>query len=121
MRDKMMETGSYTVKSEAYGASGYLPATIAELTPASSSRSLLLAGVRLYPLQYNAATRTLRKYTRIVVEVADGQRTTRPVVNKDEVPFASVLLNRNMASLWRLRLPQPRSNRAFCIQVHGTA
>ncbi len=102
MRDKMMEAGSYSVNSEAYGASGFLPASIAELTPPSSSRSLLLAGVRLYPLQYNAATRTLRKYTRIVVEVSYGQRTTRPVVNKDEVPFASVLLNRNMASLWKV-------------------
>ena len=78
MRDKMMEAGSYSVNSEAYGASASCRQH--RRTYASFlSRSLLLAGVRLYPLQYNPATRTLRKYTRIVVEVSYGQRTTRPL------------------------------------------
>jgi hypothetical protein len=102
MRDKMMETGSYSVNSAAYGAAGFLPAGIVDLTPTTSSRSLLLGGVRIYPLQYNAATRTVRKYTRIVVEISYGPRMTRPMANKDEVPFTNVMLNHNMAASWKV-------------------
>jgi hypothetical protein len=102
MRDKMLETGTYAVNSSAYRTSGFLPASVAELVPAGSSRSLLLAGVHVYPLQYNPAARTLRKYSRIVVEVSYGVRTTRPVANRDEVPFGNVLLNYNMTSSWKV-------------------
>ena len=102
MRDKMMETGKYAMNSAAYGTAGLLPASIVELEPASTSRSLLLGGVRIYPLQFNPAARTVRKYSRIVIEVSYGGRTTRPVPNQDEAPFKNVLLNYNMASSWKV-------------------
>jgi hypothetical protein len=102
MRDKMMETGSYIMNSDAYRTSGFLPASVAELVPAGPSRSLLLGAVHLYPLQYNPAARTLRKYSRIVVEVSYGPRTTRPMANRDEAPFGNVLLNYNMTASWKV-------------------
>ena len=101
-REKMMEIGTYAMNNAAYGSSDFLPASIAELVPAGMSRSLLMGAVRVYPLQYNPVSRTLRKYSRIVVQVSYGPRTTGPMPNQDEVPFRNVLLNYNVAASWKV-------------------
>lgn len=62
----------YNVDPAAYSVQAFVPENVAELTNAGKSRNIVLADVRVYPLQYQASTHTLRKHTRIVVRVTFG-------------------------------------------------
>ena len=101
VREEMEEVATYRVDPEKYSASAFLPARVAALSAVGSTRSMLLGSVQVFPLQYNPSTRTVRKYTRLVLEVVYGASKTNRVQNQDDLLFRDVLLNYNIARSWK--------------------
>lgn len=65
------------VDAEAYSNPTLLPAEIISLKRISETRGAVLGELCLTPLQYNGATRSLRKYRRIVARVNFGDQRAR--------------------------------------------
>jgi len=101
VRDEMVEVAGYRVVPEKYGASWFLPERVAALSAVGATRSMLLGSVQVFPLQYNPSTRTVRKYTRLVLEVVYGTSKTNRVQNQDDLLVKDVLLNYNVARSWK--------------------
>ncbi len=101
VRDEMLDAKSYDPDPSVYGRNTFLPGRVAELSPINQSRSMIIGGVRLYPIQYNPATRTLRKYSRIVVEVVYAPSSVSRVQNSDDEVFAGFLFNYDVARAWK--------------------
>jgi hypothetical protein len=101
VRDEMLDAKSYDTDPAAYGQNTFLPGPVAELATIHQSRSMLIGGVRVYPLQYNPATRTLRKYRRIVIEVSYTPSSARRIQNNDDELFEGMLLNHDVARVWK--------------------
>jgi hypothetical protein len=76
-----------SVKAEAYGRDEFLPSALVVLRRAAETRGTFLGDVDCSPLQYNAARRVLRRYTRIVVQVTFG-----PAESPKRTPSAGAAL-----------------------------
>ncbi len=72
-RDPLDGTSTYHADRSSYSHAGFLPETIGSLEYVGESRHAWFSDLRLSPVQYNAATRTLRKYSRLVVRVNFGE------------------------------------------------
>ncbi len=112
--DGMLETDTYEPRPEEYARTEFQPARVAELAPIERVRSLMVGGLRIYPLQYNPATGVMRKYSRIVVEVTYGAGQGRPFPSEDDALFKDHILNYPAARNWKYgrtgavaQLPQP--------------
>ncbi|MEO8167183.1 MAG: C25 family peptidase propeptide domain-containing protein, partial [bacterium] len=99
--DEMLVVKDLSINTERYSQNRFLPGTTAELSPVERNRSMLVGGVKVYPLQYNPATRTLRKYTRIVLEVSFGNSSSTRIQNDDDQLLNGFLLNINQAKSWK--------------------
>jgi hypothetical protein len=62
----------YEMVTEAYQNPGYLPQSLVELSGIGESRGEFLGELRVRPIQYDAARRTIKKYSKIVIRVAFG-------------------------------------------------
>ncbi|MBI3193527.1 MAG: type IX secretion system sortase PorU, partial [Ignavibacteriae bacterium] len=62
----------FEMNSEAYTQNTFRPETVVELKNIGETRGVILGNVLLSPFQYNPATRTVRKISRIVVRVKFG-------------------------------------------------
>jgi hypothetical protein len=100
MKDDLAESASYTPDAARYGEDAFLPSSVAELSAIGRARDLLLGGVRLFPLQFNPATRTLRRYSRIVVEVTYGPGSGLQAMRDGDRVLAGVPLNAPVARTW---------------------
>jgi hypothetical protein len=78
-RDPLDGTASYHADPSAYSRSGFFPEAVGALENVGESRRAPLGDLRLSPLQFNAAARTLRRYARMVVRVNFGQAEGAPV------------------------------------------
>jgi hypothetical protein len=101
LKDDMLEVSGHAMNATIYNENKFLPAAVAELAPIGKSRSLILGGVKLYPVRYNPATRTVRKYSRMVVEVVYGPPQGLRVQNNDDLLFKNTLLNYSVARAWK--------------------
>ncbi len=101
----------YSVDAAAYGRNDLLPADLCTLRRVAETQGRVLADLEFAPMQYNAARRLLRRYTRIIVRVSfgpaerpkggampkgfvlndAGARGSRPVRTKSAVLASSVL------------------------------
>ncbi|HUI10323.1 MAG TPA: type IX secretion system sortase PorU [Bacteroidota bacterium] len=93
----------YQAKPARYAVSQFLPGPVAELAPIGRVRNMLLGGIRIYPLQCNPAQRTVRKYSRIVVEVTFGPGRGLPLARGDDGFLKSVPVNYAAAKSWQAR------------------
>ncbi len=93
-------------------STSYLPASIAELLEPGQAGDLYIAQVRLYPYQWNAATRSLRVYDLVVVRIDFGaQSESFTGASGGELPLfaARTLLNPKQARKWIItRKPRPK-------------
>ncbi|MFN0158949.1 MAG: type IX secretion system sortase PorU [Bacteroidota bacterium] len=105
-RDEMVGAGRYEQDMSIYRTGAFLPGPVSDLSPVSNVRSLLVGGVRVFPLQYNPVARTLRKYSRIQVEVVYGAAQRTRVQNEDDKPFNNFLLNYAVARNWKFGSPR---------------
>ncbi|MCC6396469.1 MAG: hypothetical protein IT282_05580, partial [Bacteroidetes bacterium] len=83
MKDGMMELTGYDADPSHYGRSGFVPAAPVELMQGWPVRSLLIGGIRLWPMQYDPAARTMRRVSRMVVEVEFAPGTAVQVEEAD--------------------------------------
>lgn len=83
-----------------YRESRFLPGPVAELAPVGRVRNMLLGGVLITPVQYNPAARTMRKYTRIVVEVTFGPPSTVSLRRGEDPLLKNVPVNYAAARTW---------------------
>ena len=102
MKDEMIEAEIYTMNSERYQVNGFQPANVVELAPVNRSRNQLIGGVNVYPVQYNSSTNTVRRYSRIVVEVVFGSFTGPGSRVHDELFSGDEVLNGSVAKSWAL-------------------
>ncbi|MGA9117802.1 MAG: type IX secretion system sortase PorU [Bacteroidota bacterium] len=89
----MMGDATYAADPKSYAHTGFLPANVATMSTPERVRSLWISTVRIAPLQFNAATRTVRRYTRVVVEVTYGAAGVRGTTTTDARLLGAGLLN----------------------------
>ncbi len=80
---------------------GLLPDEVVDLYAPDRVRSMLLGGVRAWPVQVNQALHTVRLYTRMVVEVTFGSGSTISVDVQDAERFAGAVLNHEALRSWQ--------------------
>jgi hypothetical protein len=90
----------YGIDPAAYAVNEFLPSTLAELSQIRIVRGLVVGDLRLFPLQYNASARTLRKYSRIVARVNFGPATYKAVRRSEDRLLKGFLLNEEVAAGW---------------------
>ncbi len=91
--DGMVEKTTYHLDAEAYAGSRFLPDPVASLARPTRVRSLLISTLTVSPVQFNPATRTVRRYSRIVVEVTYGAAATAATTSQDGQLVGPGLLN----------------------------
>lgn len=108
VRDEFVETDKYEASPQKYQANSFVPGNPVEIDAPGKTRSLLIGGVKVFPIQYNPATRTLRKYSRLVVEVSYGRSAAPRLRNEDDALLRDVLLNHDVARNWKFSRATPR-------------
>ena len=101
-------------RPEAAVGSGFWPAAPAEILSIEALRGVRVARVRVSPVQYDAATRTLRLHHKVRVTLSFD----RPAVQSDRSDaldniIASMLVNGEDAIRWKLDLPLQDSSNFF--------
>ena len=105
-RDDLADETEYRPDPDAYARAVYTPSVAAELLEQGKTRSLQIGTLRLFPVQVNAATRSIRRYTRMVVEVRYGGASAGPILAADLAFLGSGLVNAQAAQSWsRARVP----------------
>ena len=112
VRDGILEASSYLMDPESYAEGSFLPSAAVSLTRVAQMRSMYIGSVSLSPLQYNPASRTLRKYSRIVVEVIFGAPARNRARNNDHLLVKGVVLNYDVARNWTFAREQVVSKTA---------
>jgi hypothetical protein len=106
-RDNMDGVRSYRLDPAAYAAADFVPAAVASMMNVGETRGVVLGELSINPLRYNAASHTLRRYSRIVVRVsfapsggrAAGDALTRGVAVNDAAFGGSVSSTARKATL----------------------
>jgi hypothetical protein len=101
LHDEMVEIAGYRIDADKYSASSFIPVQVVELPAPNHAQTMLVGSVKLFPIQFNPASRTVRKYTRLVVEVVFGASTRPRTRNNDDIMFDGVLLNYSVARNWK--------------------
>jgi hypothetical protein len=101
--DKKPPDVVYEADPARYGKEGFLPGPVAELAPVGKVRAMLLGGVRITPVQFNPVSRTVRKYTRVVVEVTFGPQSASLINRGDDPLLKNVPVNYAAARTWGSR------------------
>jgi hypothetical protein len=100
MVDGLPENEVFEYDLQAAPAADWQPASVAEITDAGTARSLTIAGIRIYPVRYNASSRTIRRYTRIRVEIQFGASNGPRTTEADLRLLGPALLNPQAARFW---------------------
>lgn len=109
IHEEMVVIDTYRIVPARYGENAFLPGKVAELSDVGRVRSLIVGNVRVFPVQYNPASQTLRRYSRILIEVIYGEVSAPRVQNQDDVLFKDALLNYDIARFWKSRPFPPAS------------
>ncbi len=100
------EHGNYFSKLRknvtAYSAVDFLPSEIVKLTDIGTTRGAALGNIHIYPLQYNPATKQLRKYTRIKVKVTFGSNELVGISQPEDELLKGVGINYETGKHWNL-------------------
>ncbi len=89
----------------AYSSTTYSPDTLARIVEIREVQQMLVANLEIFPVQYNAAARSVRKYNRVVVQIQFGTPSVYTAAGASSSPVLSVLLNKETARNWRTRIP----------------
>lgn len=106
--NEMAERKEYRIDPGSYAASTFVPVQPVELSGPARAQTMWVGSVRVYPVQFNPGTRTLRKYTRLVFEVVFGAHEGVRVHNLDDKLFRGTLLNYDVARDWKSAIPRPQ-------------
>ena len=120
VKDEIVEVKEYVPDNLRYGQSSFMPGVVAQLSSVSQARSMFVGSVEVFPVQFNPATRTVRKYSRIVIEVVFGVPSGKRAQNSDDLPFENVLLNYNQAKAWKFESARQLSKATIVPSVLAT-
>ena len=97
-REGIPVPAEYRQDPAAYAVASFLPARVTEVVPPAVVRGVQLGSVRVYPVQYNPATKTLREYTKLIIELtfASGGEPS-----KDDPLVRETVVNGEMMKSWR--------------------
>ena len=100
MRDDLPDVEIFEYDDQDASRADWQPAAITDLAGVDRARSLLIAGLRVYPVQYNASARTIRTYTRIQIEIRFGASNGPRISESDLQLLGPALLNAQAARSW---------------------
>ena len=83
-----------------YGRREFLPGRLATLSRVGRARDMLIGGINFYPVQFNPGAGTVRRYTRVVVEVTFGSPGSLPPPAYDAL-LKGIPANYDAARAWR--------------------
>lgn len=106
--------------SSAYQSNTFSPSNVAEFQNTGTVRGFETGEVRVSPLQYNPASRTLRKYTRMVIRVNFGSPAYRVHAGKEDPLMRGLALNYSTAKTWRAETPTGRIQYRNSVFSSGT-
>ncbi len=98
--EHFVDVESHAPLRDAYAKSSFTPEDIVRLDGPYRSGNRMIGGVRVYPVQFNPSAGTIRKYSRIVIEILYGPRETGRVRSRAESALNNVLLNYDVARSW---------------------
>lgn len=98
-------TTKYIKDISSYSVSSFIPQEIIQLADVGTSRSAILGNINIFPLQYNPSSLTLRKYSRIRVQVTFGSKEYRNGFQMQDELLAGVGLNYETAKNWTVSSP----------------
>ncbi len=106
---------SYKMKASDYSRNDFDPASVAELVSLGIVRGFALGEIRFSPLRYNAGSRTLRKYSRILVRVNFGPASYRVRGGPVDPLMKNLPVNYDVARYWNteahpVSIPQFRNS-----------
>ncbi len=90
----------YATDSESYSKSGYFPEDVAAIANVGIARHAVLGNINIYPLQYNAASAILKRYTRIVFRVNFGNFEVTDNYRPEDELLKDVGINYEIAKNW---------------------
>jgi len=105
--DGMIEVREYRSDPASYSLNNLLPQEPVALSSIGQVRSMLIGSVRISPIQYNPASRTVRKYSRMVIEVVFGHPRQGMTRSLDDQLLKGVPANYDVARNWQI--PRDRS------------
>jgi hypothetical protein len=99
-RDGFLEPAEYS--QLALAQTNRIPDVIADLVSPTQVRSVLMGGVRIWPVQYDPSAHSLRTYSRIVVEITFGAGQPEPVRASDVTLLGDGVANSGMMKSWQV-------------------
>ena len=110
---------SYEMDRDGYSGAGFLPGETVALAEVGRVRSMIVGSVRITPVRYDPARQTIRRYSRIVVEVVFASPRLPRVTSNDDALLGGVLLNRDIARGWQFAGPSPARRGAPSVLASG--
>lgn len=81
----------------AYSRNALLPDTLVKIDAIREVQHTIIGNLKVYPIQYNAGTRTLRKYTRFLIRVSFGGQTIKVLGSSSKIsPIVQSVLNHDV-------------------------
>jgi hypothetical protein len=108
-REGIPVADEYRQDPEAYSRPAFFPAQVADLVAPGRVRTVYVGSVRVYPIQYNPATRTLRQYSRIVIEVTFGSGPAGASPSTDDPLVREAVVNAEALRSWRAPVATSRA------------
>ena len=94
----------YEEDAEAYRVNQLVPPSTVEFGAVGQTRSMIVGDLRVFPIQYNPASGTVRRYTKIVIRVNFGASAGRVGGVGEDVLLESSVINYENAKQWAPQL-----------------
>lgn len=104
-RESMPVAMKYERNPEAYRRERIDPSTIVELLPPTRARTVVIGRVRVSPIQYDAARRVVRKYSRLLIQVDFGVPGQGAFSSTDDPLIRGSVVNGSALASWKGRTP----------------
>lgn len=105
----------YEENAEAYRVNQLMPSSIVEFGAIGHARSMIVGNLRIFPVQYNSASGTARKYTKIVVRVNFGGSARRGGKIVEDGLLEASVMNYEEAKRWGVEGPRVQSTQGVII------
>jgi len=107
----------YEENAEAYRVNQLMPSAIVEFGATGHARSMIVGNLRIFPVQYNPASGTVRRYTKIVVRVNFGSGARRVGRVVEDKLLESSVINYEDAKQWALEVPRVQGTKGIINSV----
>lgn len=103
-------TEKLTYKKQYAARRNFYPEELAKIQNTGIMRGWMFANILITPFQYQSAAKTLKKYSRIVVRITYGKRTSNFSTDKNDEAAAAAFLNYETAKNWMAQKSFSKTN-----------